>query len=90
MGKVAPASLDFADLLAANVDFHADLVRNIPGIRTSQHLFDDLSDDPADWDVAIATEALQRQPADPAVLEALCEQLRFGAFTRSRLRALLR
>nr|WP_040670011.1 5'-3' exonuclease H3TH domain-containing protein [Rhodanobacter fulvus] len=35
-------------------------------------------------------EALQRQPADPAVLEALCEQLRFGAFTRSRLRALLR
>ena len=68
MGKVAPASLDFADLLAANVDFHADLVRNIPGIRTSQHLFDDLSDDPADWDVAIATEALQRLPTDAALI----------------------
>lgn len=35
-------------------------------------------------------QALQRRPADPAVLEALCEQLRFGTFTRSRLRALLR
>jgi len=37
-----------ADLVDANVDFHGDLVRNIPGIRQSQHLFDDLSDNPAD------------------------------------------
>ena len=58
----------FADLVAANVDFHDDLVRNIPGIRTSQHLFDDLSGDPADWDVAIAAEALQRPPTDAALI----------------------
>jgi hypothetical protein len=49
-----------ADLVDANVDFHDDLVRNIPGIRHSQHLFDDLSSDPADWDIAIAHEAAAR------------------------------
>ena len=32
-----------ADLFATNVDFRDDLVRNIPGIRKSQSLFDDLS-----------------------------------------------
>ena len=51
-----------ADLFSANVDFHADLVRNIPGARKSQNLFDDLSSDPADWDVAIAAESAQRIP----------------------------
>jgi hypothetical protein len=49
-----------ADLFAANVDFHRDLVRNIPGIRESQHLFDDLSPDPADWQIAIAAEGAER------------------------------
>ena len=53
-----------ADLVATNVDFHADLVRNIPTIRESQPLFDDLSDDAADWDVAIAAEAAARIPTD--------------------------
>ena len=57
-----------ADLVSSNVDFHADLVRNIPGIRESQHLFDDLSDDPADWDVAIAAEAASRIPTDAPVI----------------------
>ena len=57
-----------ADLVATNVDFHGDLVRNIPGIRESQHLFDDLSDDPADWDVAIAAEAASRIPTDAPVI----------------------
>ena len=56
------------DLVAANVDFHGDLVRNIPGIRESQHLFDDLSPDPADWDVAIAAEAAARIPTDAAAI----------------------
>ena len=51
-----------ADLFSANVDFHDDLVRNIPGARESQNLFDDLSSDPADWDVAIAAESAQRFP----------------------------
>jgi len=51
-----------ADLFAANVDFHDDLIRNIPGIRASQNLFDDLSPDPADWKVAIAAEGAERIP----------------------------
>lgn len=57
-----------ADLLAANVDFHDDLVRNIPGIRESQHLFDDLSPDPADWAIAIAAEGAERIPTAAALI----------------------
>jgi RES domain len=53
-----------ADLVSTNVDFHGDLVRNIPGIRESQQLFEDLSSDPDDWDVAIAAEAAARIPTD--------------------------
>ena len=55
-------------LFAANLDFHGDLVRNIPGIRRSQHLFDDLSADPADWDVAFAAEGTQRIPTAAALI----------------------
>ena len=58
----------FADLLSANADFHDDLLRNIPGIRESQPLFDDLSRDPADWDIAIAAEAAQRIPTASALI----------------------
>ena len=54
------------ELFSANVDFHGDLVRNIPGLRRSAHLFDDLSDDPADWEVAIASEGTQRIPTAAA------------------------
>jgi hypothetical protein len=50
------------------VDFHGDLVRNIAGARESRNLFDDLSDEPADWDVAIAAEALQRIPTPAALI----------------------
>ena len=57
-----------ASLFATNVDFHDDLVRNIPTIRESQQLFDDLSADPADWDVAIAAEAATRIPTDAPVV----------------------
>jgi hypothetical protein len=57
-----------ADLFAANVDFHDDLVRNIPGIRKSQHLFDDLSPDPADWAIAIAAEGAERIPTAAALI----------------------
>ena len=34
------------------IDYSQDVFRNIRGIKESQHLFDDLSDDPADWDAA--------------------------------------
>jgi len=58
----------WTSLLAANVDFHDDLVRNIPGIRESQNLFDDLSPNPADWDIAIAAEGAVRIPTDAALI----------------------
>jgi hypothetical protein len=57
-----------ADLFSANIDFHDDVVRNIPGVGASQHLFDDLSDDTADWDIAIAAEAAQRLPTPSALI----------------------
>ncbi|HEX7155960.1 MAG TPA: RES family NAD+ phosphorylase [Burkholderiaceae bacterium] len=57
-----------ADLFAANADFHGDLVRNIAGIRESQHLFDDLSSDAADWELAIAAEGAQRIPTPAALI----------------------
>ena len=57
-----------ADLFSANVDFHDDLVRNIPGARESHNLFDDLSSDPADWDVAIAAESTERIPTAAALI----------------------
>jgi len=40
----------FAGLPLADV--HQDLARNIKSIRVPQDLFDDLSDDPADWETA--------------------------------------
>jgi len=57
-----------ADLVATNVDFHDDLVRNIPGIARSQDLFDDLSSDPRDWAIAIAAEAEQRIETGAALI----------------------
>ena len=53
----------YAALLKDVVDFHDDLVRNIKGIRASQHLFDDLSDDSKDQATAVAAEAAQRIPS---------------------------
>jgi RES domain len=49
-----------SDLFASNIDFHRDLFRNIPGIRVSQDLFDDLSEDRSDWAIAIAAEGVDR------------------------------
>jgi len=57
-----------ADLLSANIDFHDDLIRNIPGIRQSQNLFDDLSRDSTDWDIAIAAESAERIPTAAALI----------------------
>ena len=41
---------------------HHDLIRNIVSLRVSQHLFDDLSDSPSDWDTAIALELKTKPP----------------------------
>jgi hypothetical protein len=50
------------------VDFDADLVRNIKGIRVSQSLFDDLSADPADQAAAVAAEGIERIPSESPLL----------------------
>jgi len=54
-------------LIREVVPFSGDLIRNIKGIRVSQDLFDDLAQDPADRDVAIAAESATRMPS-PAPL----------------------
>ena len=56
-----------SELFSANADFHGDLVRNIPGIRRSQNLFDDLTSDPADWAIAMAVEQSERIPTETAI-----------------------
>lgn len=58
----------YAELLRDVVDFHDDLVRNIAGIRESQRLLDDLSDDPDDQAVAIAAEWADRIPSEAPLL----------------------
>ena len=45
----------FSSLTVANV--HRDIIRNIVSLRVSQELFDDLTDDPAEWDLAKRVEA---------------------------------
>jgi hypothetical protein len=50
----------FAGLKLA--DTHDDLYRNIVSLRVTEHLFDDLSDEQADWQTAIELE-LQTKPA---------------------------
>jgi len=58
----------YADLLKDVVDFHDDVVRNIKGIRASQHLFDDLSDDREDQALAVAAESAGRIPSEAPLL----------------------
>ena len=43
-------------------DFQGDLLRNIKSIRKTQNLFDDLSEDPADQNIAIQTELDTKLP----------------------------
>lgn len=43
-------------------NFHGDLLRNIKSIRKTQNLFDDLSEDPADQNIAIQTELDTKLP----------------------------
>ena len=58
----------YPELITHAVDLHADLVRNIKGIRVSQNLFDDLSDNPDDQAVATAAELASRLPSDAPLL----------------------
>jgi hypothetical protein len=57
----------FERLVREVADYSGDLVRNIKGIRVSQDLFDDLTDNTADHAVAIAAESATRIPS-PAPL----------------------
>lgn len=57
-----------AELFASNVEFRGDFVRNIPGLRASQDLFDDLSADPRDWEIAVALEGSERIPTAAALI----------------------
>ncbi len=54
----------YPELITHATDLHADLVRNIKGIRVSQNLFDDLSASPEDQAVAIAAEQATRIPSE--------------------------
>jgi hypothetical protein len=53
----------YEKLIREVADFHGDLVRNIKGLRVSQDLFDDLSEDPADRAAALAAESATRLPS---------------------------
>ena len=44
-------------------DVHTDVIRNIVSIRESQDLFDDLTDDPAEWALAQQVEAEVKPPS---------------------------
>jgi len=60
----------FGALCAANVAFDGDFVRNIASPRSARSVFDDLSDDPADWELAASAEAVSRSTApDPVIVE---------------------
>jgi len=58
----------YESLLREVADYHGDLVRNIQTIRVSQDLFDDLSAERADQDVAIAAESVGRLPSDAPLI----------------------
>ena len=71
------------DLVVVNVDFRDDLVRNIPGIRHSQDLFDDLSTDRRDWDIAIAVEGADRIPTATALITRVTRMTPSSSSTRT-------
>lgn len=49
-------------LFDQSVDYSDDIFRNIRGIKESQHLFDDLSDDPLNWDAANSLDIYTHPP----------------------------
>lgn len=45
-------------LFDCSLEYAQDIFRNIPSIKDSQHLFDDLSDDSSDWEAANQIELM--------------------------------
>jgi len=67
-----------------STDYHGDWLRNIVSLRESQDLFDDLSDQPGDWHIAIAAE-LAAKPldfGDTPIINRPFEQARYCAAIR--------
>ena len=58
----------YTGLIASVVIFDDDLLRNIKGIRESQALFDDLSDNADDHTVACAAECRDTLPTDQGLV----------------------
>jgi len=58
----------YSELLTDIIDFDGDLLRNIKGIRVSQYLFDDLSDNAEDYAVAYAAESRDTVATDQGLL----------------------
>lgn len=58
----------YAGVLKEIVDLHTDLTRNIKGVRVSQDLFDDLSDDLEARALAAAAESADRIPSDAPLI----------------------
>ncbi|MEI6205367.1 MAG: RES family NAD+ phosphorylase [Desulfuromonadales bacterium] len=58
----------YAGLISSVVIFDNDLLRNIKGIRESQELFDDLTENPGDFMVAYAAESRDTEPTDQALI----------------------
>lgn len=60
-------------------DVHGDLLRNIKSIRRSQELFDDLSDDPTDWELAKQAELHAKLPlyTDRPIIRRPFERARY-------------
>ena len=44
------------------IEVAQDLYRNVVSLRTSEHLFDDLSDDPLDMQAAVMAEIAAKPP----------------------------
>ena len=57
------------DLLSEPTQYRDDLYRNIKTCRDGQHLFDDLTDNASDFDIANKFEALTRIPAAAPTIE---------------------
>jgi hypothetical protein len=58
----------YETLVREVADYHGDVVRNIQTIRVSQDLFDDLSAERTDQDVAIAAESADRIPSEAPLI----------------------
>ncbi len=60
--------MSYEDLCSTIVHYNDDLFRNIKGIIESQNLFDDLMEDDADFDVAVAASEFDRiESSDPMI-----------------------